>query len=323
MSGRLEDMALFVAVVDRLSLSGAARDLGLSKSLVSRRLGQLEDRLGARLINRTTRRLALTDIGQEFHERARRVIQEAEEAEACAQEASTELRGRLRIAAPVSFGYLHLAAALSAFLAEHPGVEVDIELSDRFVDLVGEGYDLAIRSGLLEDSSLVTRFIAASRIVLAASPGYLARQGRPAAPADLSRHVCLAYGNQPIAASWRFLVDGKWIAPTLHPQLVANNGDVLSRAAIEGLGIVALPDFILGPALARGLLERLLPDLPMPEQPVQAIYPGGRPAPQRLRRFVDFVAAYFARRQDWSAAPDAPPGSVNPLLAKPAQTAKR
>jgi DNA-binding transcriptional LysR family regulator len=188
---------------------------------------------------------------------------------------------------------------------------------------VGEGYDLAIRSGLLEDSSLVTRFIAASRIVLAASPGYLARQGRPAAPADLSRHVCLVYGNQPVAGSWRFLVEGKWIAPTLRPQLVANNGDVLCRAAIEGLGIVALPDFILGPALARGLLERLLPDLPMPEQPVQAIYPGGRPAPQRLRRFVDFTAAYFARRQDWSAVPDAPPDSVNPLLAKPAQTAKR
>ncbi len=302
MSGRLEDMALFVAVIDRRSLSGAARNLGLSKSLVSRRLGQLEDRLGARLINRTTRQLALTDIGREFLERAKRVLQEAEEAEACAQAASTELRGRLRIAAPVSFGHLHLAAALSAFLVEHPDVEVDIELNDRFVDLVGEGYDLAIRSGRLEDSSLVSRLVADSRIMLAASPGYLARRGRPSVPAELARHVCLVYRNQPVAGSWRFLVDGKWTVPPLSPQLVANNGDILCRAAIEGLGVVALPDFILGPALARGRLERLLPDLPMPEQPVHAIYPGGRPAPRRLRSFIDFVAAYFARRRDWSAS---------------------
>jgi len=303
MTGRLEDMALFARIVEHGSLSGAARDLGLSKSLVSRRLGQLEDRLGARLVNRTTRRLALTDIGREFNERARRVLLEADEAEACAHEASTELRGRLRIAAPVSFGYLHLAAALAAFLIEHPKVEVELELNDRFVDLVGEGYDLGIRSGQLEDSSLVVRPIAPSRNHLAAAPAYIARHGAPETPNDLARHVCLVYGNQPVARVWRFRLKDKWITPAIRPQLVANNGDVLCRAAIEGLGIVALPSFILAPAIAAGSLRRLLPDFPLPEQPVQAIYPAGRPLPQRLRAFVDFIAGYFARHADWEATP--------------------
>jgi DNA-binding transcriptional LysR family regulator len=303
MTGRLEDMALFARIVERGSLSGAARDLGLSKSLVSRRLGQLEDRLGARLVNRTTRRLALTDIGREFNERARRVLLEADEAEACAHEASSELRGRLRIAAPVSFGYLHLAAALAAFLIEHPKVEVELELNDRFVDLVGEGYDLGIRSGQLEDSSLVVRPIAPARILLAAAPAYVARHGAPETPNDLARHICLVYGNQPAARVWRFRVKDKWITPPIHPQLVANNGDVLCRAAIEGLGIVALPSFILAPAIAAGSLRLLLSGYAMPEQPVQAIYPAGRPLPQRLRAFVDFMAGYFARHADWNATP--------------------
>src|SRR5215468_11331231 len=260
-------MALFARIVERGSLSAAARDLGLSKSLVSRRLGQLEDRLGARLVNRTTRRLGLTEIGREFHERARRVLLEADEAEACARDASEELRGRLRIAAPVSFGHLHLAPALAAFLAEHPKVEVDLELNDRFVDLVGEGYDLAIRSGQLEDSSLILRPIAESRIRLAAAPAYLGGHGTPRSPGDLVRHACLVYGNQPVAKVWRFRVEGKWVAPAIRPRLVANNGDVLCRAASEGLGIVALPSFILGPAIAAGRLRPLLSRLPMPEQP--------------------------------------------------------
>jgi DNA-binding transcriptional LysR family regulator len=298
MNGRLEDMALFARIVERGSLSAAARELGLSKSLVSRRLGRLEDRLGARLVNRTTRRLALTDIGREFNERARRVLLEADEAEACARDASTELNRRLRITAPVSFGHLHLAAPLARFLAEHPKIEVELELSDRFVDLVGEGYDLAIRSGQLEDSSLILRPIATARILLAAAPAYLARHGAPRGPGDLARHSCLVYANQPPARVWRFRLEGKWVAPAIRPQLTANNGDVLCRAAIEGLGIVALPSFILGPALAAGSLRRLLPRLPMPDQPIQAIYPGGRPAPQRLRRLVDFLAAYFARHSD-------------------------
>src|SRR5215469_14242928 len=213
MTGRLEDMELFARVVERGSLSAAARDLGLSKSLVSRRLGQLEDRLGARLVNRTTRRLALTDIGREFHERAKRVLLEADEAEACARDASEELRGRLRITAPVSFGHLHLAAPLAAFLVEHPKVEVDLELNDRFVDLVGEGYDLAIRSGQLEDSSLILRPIAKARIRLASAPAYLAKHGAPKSPSDLPAHVCLVYRNQPAGRVWRFRVAGKWVTP--------------------------------------------------------------------------------------------------------------
>ena len=195
------------------------------------------------------------------------MLLEADEAEACAQEASTELRGRLRIAAPVSFGYLHLASALAAFLVEHPKVEVELELNDRFIDLVGEGYDLGIRSGQLEDSSLVVRPIAASHILLAAAPAYIAKHGAPETPNDLARHVCLIYGNQPAARVWRFRDKDKWITPAIHPQLVANNGDVLCRAAIEGLGIVALPSFIIGPAIAAGSLRLLLPGFPMPEQP--------------------------------------------------------
>jgi DNA-binding transcriptional LysR family regulator len=303
MSGRLEDMALLVRIVERGNLSAAARDLGLSRSLVSRRLGELEDRLGARLVNRTTRRLAPTEIGRDFYERARRVLQDADEAEACAQEASADLRGRLRIAAPVSFGHLHLAEAVARFLARHPRVELDLDLNDRFVDLVGEGYDLAIRAGRLEDSSLIVRPIAMARMVLCASADYVARRGWPASPADLAGHACLVYGNQPVSATWRFPADGGWTVPAVRPQLVSNNGDVLARAAVEGLGIVLLPSFIVGPDLARGALLPLLPELRLAEQPVQAIYPGGRPVPQRLRRFVDFMAGYFGERPGWEAAP--------------------
>jgi DNA-binding transcriptional LysR family regulator len=303
MTGRLEDMALLVRIVERGNLSAAARDLGLSRSLVSRRLGQLEDRLGARLVNRTTRRLAPTEIGRDFYERARRLLQDADEAEACAQEASAELRGRLRVAAPVSFGHLHLAEAVARFLARHPRVELDLDLNDRFVDLVGEGYDLAIRAGRLEDSSLIVRPVAMSRMVLCASPDYVARRGAPESPADLAGHVCLVYANQPVGAVWRFRVAGSWIAPPIRPQLLSNNGDALARAAVEGLGIVLLPRFITGAELARGALVPLLPALPLAEQPVQAIYPGGRPVPQTLRRFVDFMAGHFAERPGWETPP--------------------
>jgi DNA-binding transcriptional LysR family regulator len=168
---------------------------------------------------------------------------------------------------------------------------------------VGEGYDLGIRSGQLEDSSLVVRPIASARIQLAAAPAYIARHGAPETPNELARHVCLVYGNQPAGRVWRFRVKDKWITPAIRPQLVANNGDVLCRAAVEGLGIVALPSFILGTAIAAGSLRLLLPELPMPEQPIQAIYPGGRPVPQRLRGFIDFIASYFARHGDWETRP--------------------
>ena len=185
--GRLEDMEIFVRVVDAGSFTGAAERLGLAKSLVSRRLGRLEERLGTRLIARTTRKLALTEAGRAFYDRARRLLEETADAEATAMATAADLKGRLRIAAPMSFGQLHLAPAVGRFLADHPDVEIDVDLNDRFVDLVGEGYALAIRIGRLKDSSLVARRLASSRMVLCASPAYIARRGKPRTPADLAQ----------------------------------------------------------------------------------------------------------------------------------------
>jgi DNA-binding transcriptional LysR family regulator len=239
---RLQSMAVFVRVAELGSFSTAARQLGLSKSAVSKHVTALEERLGVRLINRTTRRLALTEVGSVYRDYCARIVLEAEEAELTAASHGVEPRGKLKVNAPMTFGFLHLGPLLPAFLARHPGIAVELVLNDRFVDLLEEGYDVAVRIGRLADSTLIARRLATARFVCAASDAYLAGAGVPAQPIDLARHNCLRYSYRRQPDEWSFSRGEHQATVRVGGNLQANNGDALRAAACEGLGIVCLPD---------------------------------------------------------------------------------
>jgi len=301
---RFEELQTFVAVVEAGSFSAAAERLNLAKSAVSRRIGDLEGRLGAQLINRTTRRLSLTDAGHRFYERSARLLGDMEEAELAVASGQTELRGRIRMAAPLSFGVLHLAPALDEFLAAHPELELDLDLNDRQINLVEEGIDLTLRIGHLADSSLVARRLAPIHMALCASPAYLQRQGMPRTPQELGRHQGLVYGNIPESQQWTFVApSGESITVRVPTRLRANNGDLLLQAAIDGLGVVATPTFLSYRAVAEGKLQVLLPDYQMPPATAYAVYPSRRHLPQRVRALIDFLAGRFGDRPYWDAVP--------------------
>ena len=302
---RLTGMAVFARVVEAASFTAAARQLGISKSAVSKAVAALEDRLGARLLNRTTRRLALTEVGQAFYERCARVVAEAEEAELAVTRLQVAPRGTLRVNAPVSFGMRHLGPVLGEFMVRHPELEVDIDLSDRFVDLIEEGYDVAVRITRLADSSLIARRIADNRMIVCAAPAYWARHGRPGRPGDLAAHDCLIYSYGATRGEWAFLVDGRAIRVRVSGRLQANNGDLHLAAALDGCGVASLPEFICGPALADGCLEAVLSEF-MPEPAgIHAIYPHNRHLSAKVRAFVDFLVERF-RAPDWSTRATAP-----------------
>jgi DNA-binding transcriptional LysR family regulator len=292
-------MAIFAEVVEAEGFSAAARRLGVSKSAVSKQVARLEDRLAVRLLNRTTRRLSLTEAGATFYDSCRAVLDAAETAEREVSELAAAPRGLLKLNAPMSFGFLHLAAAIPQFHAQFPQISVDVAMNDRFVDLVEEGYDLAIRIGALGDSSLVARRIAPSRAVICASPDYLARRGRPATPGDLARHDCLLYANKDQPRVWSLLGPAGSQKVTVRGPLIANNGDALAAAALGGMGIASLPTFIVGRHLRAGRLEVLLRDFPLPEQGIHAVFPHSRNLSVKVRVFVDFLAARFGPRPYW------------------------
>lgn len=296
---RLDDMVTFVKVVDARSFTGAAERLGLSKSVVSRRISELEDRLGARLLNRTTRRLSPTEVGLAFYERCGRIIAELEEAERAVGDLHGSPRGRLRINAPVSFGQMHLASAIVDFLERNPAIEIDIHLNDRYVDLLEDGFDMAIRIGRLRDSSLIARRLAPSRRAVVASPRYLQTFGRPERPEDLVEHNCLLYTNVPTSEQWQFMTDEGVRTVRVNGNVRANNGDMTHAAALAGLGIAILPTFLCGEALASGRLERLDLNLHAAETGVFAVYPQNRHLSSKVRTFVDFLAARFGPTPYW------------------------
>lgn len=302
---RFDSLHTFVAVVEAGSFSAAAARLDRAKSAVSRQVAALESHLGVQLLNRTTRRLSLTEAGREFHERAQRILADLEEAELSVAAEQTALRGRLRLAAPLSFGVLHLAPALAEFLTRHPELVLDLDLDDRRINLVEEGFDLALRIGELVDSSLVARSLAPIRMQLCASPAYLRRHGTPRTPQDLAFHAGLVYGNVPEAQQWRFRdVAGKVHSVKVPARLRANNGDVLLRAALDGLGVVVSPTFIAHRALAAGQLVPLLPDYQAPGTSAYAVYPSRRHLPQRVRALIDFLAQRFGTTPYWDADVD-------------------
>jgi DNA-binding transcriptional LysR family regulator len=297
---RLQSMAVFVRVAEQGSFSLAARQLGLSKSAASKHVTALEERLGVRLLNRTTRRLALTEVGAVYRDHCARVVQDAEEADQAASRQSLTPRGRLKVNAPMTFGFLYLGPLLPEFLTLHPAIQIDLSLNDRMVDLLEEGFDLAIRIGRLADSSLIARRLATTGFICAAAPAYLVRAGRPKEPADLGRHNCLRYTYRPQAEGWSFARDGQEVTVRAGGNLEVNNGDALRAAARAGLGIVYLPDFIIAADIASGELVRLLSDWQTPRLPVHAVFPPQRHPSAKLRAFVEFLAESFAHKVDWA-----------------------
>jgi DNA-binding transcriptional LysR family regulator len=296
---RLHALELLVAVVETGSFTAAAARLNVTRGAISQGIKALEDELGVQLLNRTTRQVAATEEGRILHERGKQILADYQETAAMAAHLSDEPRGVLKINAPMSFGTLHLSPALSDFVAAHPQLRVQLSLTDRFVDLIEEGADVALRIGALEDSNLVARRIVTSRRLLCAAPDYLKRRGAPADPEALRDHSCLHYGHQAVAANWRLIGPEREHIVPVSGVLCANNGEVLRDAAISGLGIALLPTFIIGGALQSGQLVSVLPAYRPPEAGLYALYPHSRHLAARVRVFIDFMRARFGGRPYW------------------------
>ena len=298
----LNDMATFASVVSEGSFSRAAQSLGLSKATISKRISRLEVRLGARLLNRTTRRLSLTEIGSAFNEHCSRLVAEAEEAEQTVTALTANPRGTLRVNVPMSFGRLHIARAIPQFLAQYPDLKVDITLDDAFVDLVHGGYDLAIRIADLPDSSLVARRLAPSRRVVCGSPGYFRRRGVPETPDDLKNHECLSYRYLTTTGSWPFRKGQRTWSIPVSGSLSANNGDVLLAAAVAGTGLVLVPTFMVEQQLRSGALLPVLASYAESDFGIYAVYPHRRHVSAKVRAFVDYFAERFGPVPYWDEA---------------------
>jgi DNA-binding transcriptional LysR family regulator len=295
----LVDVLAFVRVAETGAFARAAERMGISKSILSRRVARLEDQLGAKLLTRTAQGAQPTEIGQAYYARAANILAELEAAREIVADAVTQIAGPIRLTAPLSFGTQHLAPVLADFARLHPKVEFDISLNDRTVDLLAGGYDMAIRIGSLADSSLLARRIAPVRALVLASPTYLEARGRPQHPRDLATHDLLFYANIPTYEQWRFRIGNRWEHVKGHARLRADNGDLLREAACAGLGIVILPTFIAAPALAVGKLEPVLLDYPLEEVGLHLVMPPGRATTARIRALVDFLAARFGPEPSW------------------------
>jgi DNA-binding transcriptional LysR family regulator len=299
---RIQSMEVFVKVAQAGSLSAAAQTLGFSKSTVSKHLSALEEHLGVLLVNRTTRRLSLTELGAAYRDHAQRILAEIEETELAIQEHTVEPKGRLKVSAPMSFGILHLAPLLPGFMTAHPRIEVELSLDDRRIDLIDDGFDLAIRIGRLEDSTLLARRLASVHFVCAAADRYLDRHRPIAHPDDLAAHNCLRYtlGRQP--HDWHFSRGEEASVVKVSGTLAANNGDALREAAVGGLGIIYQPVFIIDADLRARRLKPLLEDWRTPTIDIHAVFPEQRRLQPKLRRFVDYLADAFKRPDIWPCA---------------------
>ena len=282
-------MKTFTAVVEAGSFVGAMDAAGLSKPAVSRHVNELEAHLGTRLLQRTTRRLSLTSEGQAYYQRCKEILAAVQEAEGEVGSSALQAQGRLRIGAPQTFGALHLAALWGRFAAQNPQVTLDIVLSDRVVDLVEEGYDLVIRIARMSDSSLVSRALARTRMVLCASPDYLALQGTPRHPQELVRHAVISYTYWSSGDNWSFEGPGGEVTVRTHSRIHANNGDTCRAAALAHQGIILQPDFLVHEDLLSGALVELMPEFRAAELGVFAVYPTRKQLPLKVRRLVDFL----------------------------------
>lgn len=294
-------MQIFVEVVNSGGFSAAARKIGLSRAQVSKSVMQLEQYLGTRLLNRTTRSISVTDFGRVYLERSGELLADLDEIEASAANESGEPRGRLMLSAPTSFGMLHLQNAIPAYLERYPHVQISLSLADRFIDVVAEGFDLVIRIADLGDSSLVARRLAPCRRVLCASPDYLEKNGMPGVPQDLAIHHCLVYSNELKPDTWQLQGPEGIESVRVNGPVCADNGDILRASAVAGLGITLLPTFIVGEDLVSGKLRQVLPDYCPQEISIHALFPSRRWLSPKVRSFVDFLADYFGGRPGWDA----------------------
>jgi len=300
---RLAAIQVFAQVVESGSFAKAAERLGVSTSAASRQIAELEGHLQTRLLNRTTRRVSLTESGRAFYERSVQLLADLEEAEQEAAQAAVVPRGTIRLTTSVNFGVRHVAPAIAEFLARYPDVRFDVSLADRMVDLVEEGFDLAIRIGEPGGENLVARKLGETRLVPCASPGYLAEHGAPTTPEELAQHNCLTYEYVSPRKVWRFRDKaGAERHVRVSGALHSNNGDILAEAAARGAGIVFEPAFIVGPDVRAGRLVPLLQDFVPAPLPIYALYPSRKHLSAKVRRFVEFLVERFAHAQDWSAA---------------------
>jgi DNA-binding transcriptional LysR family regulator len=299
---RFEAMTIFCKAVEQGSFAAAAERLNLSTSAVSRQIAQLEALLQARLLNRTTRRISLTDDGRAYYERCLQVLSDLEEAEELVGNARTILRGTLRLTAPISFGIWHLSYAIADFAREQPEVKFDISLSDHQVDLVEAGLDLAIRVGDLGAQNLVARPIGKARLMTCASPDYLARHGVPLTPADLLQHQCLTYAYNTDSHLWKFLSkSGQPEAVRVQSVLHANNGIMLRELAVQGVGVMRGPDFLLQTAVEQHQLQEIMQDwMPAPLN-IYAAYPSRKHLSAKVRGFATFLQSWLAARCPYAA----------------------
>jgi len=297
--GQLEDMNMFIHIVNSGGISRAADQMNLAKSAVSRRLVDLETRLGVRLLNRTTRTSSLTEAGRNYYERAIKIVDDVAELNASTEDHNIALEGTINLAAPLSFGLCHLSTAIDSFIKKHPQLTININFSDRQVDLVEEGMDLAFRIAELKDSNLIARKMSPIKHVLCASPAYLKKQGTPKTPSDLKRHQLLHY-NVSGSSTWK-LTDrkGEQHLINVSAHVIANNGDFLKDMAISGHGIVMSPTFITWKAISMGELVPILSDYDLPQLNAYAVYPQTRYLSHRTRVLIDFLVERFGNNPYW------------------------
>jgi DNA-binding transcriptional LysR family regulator len=298
---RLNGMETFVRVVEAGSFTAAADRLGISPAMVSRYVQDLEERLGTRLLNRTTRRIGLTEAGAAYFERCQQVLRDIQEMDLSVAREVQQPRGVLRVNAPVVFGTRHLSRFLAEYERRYPEVAIDLSLNDRFIDLVEEAADVAVRIGALSESALVARRLCPIRLVLCASPGYLKQHGVPRTPADLANHNCLGYTYTRGGAEWELTGrDGPIVVP-IRGSLRANHGEALCQAALDGLGLALQPTFIAGDALAKGLLQPVLLDYKPADLSAYAVFLSRKFLSAKVRTFVDFLAEKFGPEPYWDA----------------------
>jgi DNA-binding transcriptional LysR family regulator len=286
---RIDAMQAFVAVADLQGFAPAARKLGLSPSGVTRLIAALEERLGARLLQRTTRQVALTDIGARYLERVRRILADVEEAEGSAQAERTRPSGRLVVSAPIGFGRLHVSPVMSAYLTRYPEVSGELRLSDRMINLVEDGVDLAIRIGHLADSSLVARHVGEMRRIVVASSGYLKRRGEPRTPQAIASHQTIQFGATTVSPDWHFVEDGREVRVACTPRLITNSADAAIHYAEQGGGLTRVLAYQAADAIRGGRLRIVLQKFEQPPLPIHIVYPTSRLLSAKVRTFIDLV----------------------------------
>ncbi len=297
---RFENMNAFVRVVEAGSISAAADRMNVAKSMVSRRLKELEEHLGVELFHRTTRQMNLTDSGRAFYQQSVRILDDILEAEHATSQIHGALKGSLKIALPLSFGLMHLGPAINEFLQAHPEITFDLDFNDRQVDILTEGFDLAIRIATLPDSSLIARRLSPIQAMMCASPSYLERMGTPQSPQELIKHRCLVYNLISNFENWNLYdTENQLIKTKIAPYLKASNGEFLRDAAVDGLGIILMPTFIVYKEIERGALIPLLTQYKPSPLAAYAIYPQTRHLSQRVRAFVDFLVKRFEGLPYW------------------------